>query len=73
LLESNATAAVTAASSRMPTSYRIWWLIAGCALAIGIAIEADTPSARAAAETAAAPSAAQATALAARPRRDRGA
>jgi hypothetical protein len=56
----------------MPTSHRIWWLIAGCALAIGIAIEADTPSARATTETAAAPSA-PATSLAARPRRDRGA
>jgi len=25
-------------------SYRIWWLIAFCALAIGIAIEMDTPA-----------------------------
>jgi hypothetical protein len=27
----------------MPWSYRVWWLIAFCALGIGLAIEADAP------------------------------
>jgi hypothetical protein len=55
----------------MPTSYRIWWLIACCAVVIGLAIEADTPAERQAAESAAASAAT--TALAARLRHDRGA
>lgn len=54
----------------MPTSYRIWWLIACCALAIGLLIEADAPGEQAPAAVTAVPAP---TSLAARPRHDRGA
>jgi hypothetical protein len=38
----------------MSASHRIWWLIAFCALAIGVAIEADAPAEPPAAESSAA-------------------
>jgi len=57
----------------MPTSHRIWWLLAGCAVAIGLAIEAGTPSDSPSSQSAATTHSAPATAIATRPRRDQGA
>jgi hypothetical protein len=49
----------------MTNSHRIWWLIAFCALGIGIAIDADAPGGKPAAQSAAAPAG---TVLALQPR-----
>ncbi len=59
-------AADAAGVRSMSASHRIWWLIAFCALAIGVAIEADAPAEPPAAESSAA--AAAPASLAARAR-----
>jgi hypothetical protein len=64
-------AAAAAGDRSMPWSYRVWWLIAFCALGIGLAIEADAPASPSVAEAAVAAPAAPA-AVAAGQRAGRG-
>jgi hypothetical protein len=47
----------------MPSAHRIWWLIAFCALGIGLAIEADAPAASSASTGSAVATPAAATSL----------